>query len=242
VIRLPTGSTSVAKRSRVARWGFVAASAFGTWCVIQTVVLERFEASVWSLGVTLGEALRVVPQEPRVDWDALEREVAASEPSGVSITDTTEAPAVGNKGERLAKAQKAAPKGLFVSAEQVLRLSRVAKIPASRFVAKTGERPFGLQVAGISGLGIGVQDGDVLTQVAGAPVNSSAAVISTVLKLRAKHAPAVSGEFWRGQERFQIVFQMPYVTPGAEPSGSTANAAPPSVTERKPADPAIASN
>jgi hypothetical protein len=51
-------------------------------------------------------------------------------------------------------------------------------------------------------------------------VRSGAAVISTVLKLRAQKAKAISGEFWRGQERWQIVFEMPYLEPRSAPPPS----------------------
>lgn len=164
---------------------------------------------LWNLGFGLGHVLAPVGADkgetPVVDWDAVDREVAAADvPSdGTTAQDGTKAK----------PKTKAKPGGgaLFVSAEKVIHLSRQASVPASRYVPAQGQRPAGLQVAGVGGLGIGVRDGDVLTKVAGADARSSSAVISTVLKLRAQKAKAISGEFWRGQERWTIVFEMPYL-------------------------------
>lgn len=187
---------------------------------------------LWNLGFGLGHALSPVGaaegETPSVDWDAVEREVAAADvPS--------DAPG-GQDGSKTKTKTKAKPGGgaLFVSAEHVIRLSRQASVPASRYVPAQGQRPAGLQVAGVGGLGIGVRDGDVLTKVAGAEARSSAAVISTVLKLRAHKAKAISGEFWRGQERWTIVFEMPYLERKA-PDG--AGSAP---TPSAPAAPPVA--
>ncbi len=215
---------------RAARWGLVALAAFSTCYVARTAFGPRLEASVLAAGTAIGSAFLVAPADAVVDWDALEREVAASEPSNASpdaLPTNPTGPNAKDRGASNAPDRKLEPrvkstKGVYVSADQVERLSRVTKVPASRFVEPKGERPAGLQVAGVSGLGIGVRDGDVLTRVAGANVKSSAAVISTVLQLRAKRVAAISGEFWRGQERFQIVFQMPYLSPETAPSGSAA--------------------
>lgn len=156
---------------------------------------------------------------PDVDWQAIERGVVASEVPEESRDESSAG------GSDKAKGKRGAQKGgtLYISADRVLKLSHRAKIPASRYVPASGQRPAGLQVAGVEGLGIGARDGDVLTKVAGVEVRSSAAVVSTVLKLRAQRAKAVSGEFWRGQQQWQIVFEMPYVEPlpKKETSGGT---------------------
>src|SRR5690606_6890082 len=130
---------------------------------------------------------------------------------------------------------------LLVKAETILRLSKVATPPASRFVKSRGRRPAGLQLAGVSALGIGVRDGDVLTSVAGAAVTSRAAVITTILQLRAREARAVSGEFWRGQQRWLITVEMPYLghppkrsPPTPKPSATPPPAAPPPQAPPKP--------
>lgn len=181
---------------------------------------------MWTFGLSLAALLGPeVSSNDRadVDWQAVDREVAAAD-----VPDATPGQAAPEVPKTRVKSNHAKAQGgsLFVSAERVLALSKHARVPASRYVPASGERPSGLQVAGVSGLGIGVKDGDVLTKVAGAEVRSSAAVISTVLRLRARKATQISGEFWRGRERWQIVFEMPYLEPrvapgdgsGAEPS------------------------
>lgn len=190
---------------------------FGSWAEAQ------LSPPVTRVGVLLGETLSpVVPQaapDAQVDWSTLDEKVAAPvEPASEAQTPPRVVPAKGAP----KVADKDAPIGaLFVSAERALRLSREASIPASRYVPAQGARPAGLQVAGVSGLGIGVRDGDVLTKVAGSEVRSSAAVVSLVLKLRARKAKAISGELWRGQQRFQIVFEMPYLQDAASAPATT---------------------
>lgn len=207
------------------------ALASGALIVFASATAERLLGPwLWNLGFGLGHILAPVGdaagETPRVDWDAVERDVAAADvPS-----DESGAP----DGTKTKTKAKGKPGGgaLFVSAEQVIRLSRQASVPASRYVPAQGQRPAGLQVAGVGGLGIGVRDGDVLTKVAGAEARSSAAVISTVLKLRAQKAKAISGEFWRGQERWTIVFEMPYLERKppeghSAPSSSAPDSSPP---------------
>lgn len=233
------------RRARVLCLGLVGFGALSTCCLVQSLCRASLDAASWSVGVALGEALNVAPREVVVDWEAVERQVASGDATDAraevplpSAKATSASPTKGNT----SKSQKKGTKGVFVSAEQVLRLSKVARVPAARFVEKKGERPAGLQVAGVGGLGIGVQDGDVLTHVGGAEVKSSAAVISTVLQLRAKRAAAISGEFWRGQERFQIVFQMPYLSAAPAVSGSEARSPAPGAAQSDPPGSTLASN
>lgn len=174
---------------------------------------------MWTFGLSLAHLLAptvALSGQGDVDWQAVEREVAADVPQ-----ESLEHPTL--EGPRRVRPNQAKARGgaLFVSAERVLELSKHARVPASRYVPASGKRPAGLQVAGVAGLGIGVKDGDVLTRVAGADVRSSAAVISTVLKLRARKATQISGEFWRGQERWNIVFEMPYLEPRQAPAAGS---------------------
>jgi hypothetical protein len=200
---------------------------------------------LWAVGLGLGQLLAPnVGQATQVtvDWEAVERDVAAADLPG---EPSAEEARKGTKSKSKSQSTKQEGGALFVSAERVLALSKRAQVPASRYVAASGKRPAGLQVAGVGGLGIGVKDGDVLTKVAGAEVRSSSAVISAVLKLRARKATAISGEFWRGEERWQIVFEMPYVQPqvasapgleakGAEPGPSSSPPAPAPSTAQAP--------
>lgn len=108
---------------------------------------------------------------------------------------------------------KAEPKlvGIRIRKAKVLALSRSAGIPSGSFVPATGERPAGMLLSGVSGLGVGVQDGDVLTHAAGQPVHSVAQVIGLVAGARHAKAPAISGTLYRGAQRIQLNVEMPYL-------------------------------
>jgi S1-C subfamily serine protease len=66
-------------------------------------------------------------------------------------------------------------------------------------------------MVGVSGLGVGVRDGDVLTEVDGAPATSVEAVVRAVVAARSARAAAVGGRFFRDGESFALVVEMPYV-------------------------------
>lgn len=100
---------------------------------------------------------------------------------------------------------------VFVSQEQVLRLASTRARPHGTPVPASGARPPGLKLAGVAALGIGMQDGDVLTRAVGQPALSSGAVISAVLSARARRAPVLEGEFWRGSQRWVIRVEQPYL-------------------------------
>jgi hypothetical protein len=101
--------------------------------------------------------------------------------------------------------------GIRVRAATVLRLANAGVRPSATLVPASGARPAGLALAGVSGLGVGVRDGDVLTDVSGAPASSVIAVVNAVVAARSAHAPAVGGHFWREGAPWQLVVEMPYV-------------------------------
>ena len=101
-------------------------------------------------------------------------------------------------------------RGIRVSAATVLRLANRGVRPSGAPVAANADRPAGLALQGVGGLGVGLRDGDVLTQVAGAPALSTGAVIGAVLAARQRRAPAMSGLVYRGGEKIAIYVEMPY--------------------------------
>jgi len=109
------------------------------------------------------------------------------------------------------KAPPSAPSVVFVTQEQVLRLASTRVQPRGVPVAANATRPAGLKLSGVAALGIGLKDGDVLTRAVGQPALSSGAVIQAVLVARARRAPVLEGEFWRGAERFLIRVEQPYL-------------------------------
>jgi hypothetical protein len=100
---------------------------------------------------------------------------------------------------------------VFVSQKTVLGLANSGARPRGAFVAANGVRPAGLRLTGVGALGIGLQDGDVLTRALGQPVTATGAVIQAVLAARAQHAAVLDGEFWRGPQRYVIRVEQPYV-------------------------------
>ncbi|HEX7670835.1 MAG TPA: hypothetical protein VF395_14670 [Polyangiaceae bacterium] len=100
--------------------------------------------------------------------------------------------------------------GVLIGASTVLRLANHGVIPVGRPVNAIGARPAGIELSSVSSLGVGMQDGDVLTEIAGQSVRSEGQVVGAVLGLRARKAAAISAVFYRGQERWSLVVEMPY--------------------------------
>jgi len=115
--------------------------------------------------------------------------------------------------------------GIFVGKDTVLRLSRAGVVPAGLPVSASASHPAGILLSGVSALGIGVFDGDVLTEVEGHPVQTQAQVVGMVLAARSRHAEQMSAVIWRASahahpherpdahsgERWSLVVAMPYL-------------------------------
>ncbi len=132
-------------------------------------------------------------------------------PAIFAATPVTTAPAKKSKPKH-----SAAPRSVFVSAARVLAVAQSGARPRGKPVPKTATRPAGLKLSGVSALGLGVLDGDVLTEAAGAPALDGGAVIEAVLRARAKQAKTISGTFYRGDERYSLVVEQPYPVRRAE--------------------------
>ncbi len=116
-----------------------------------------------------------------------------------------------------------AKKGLRVSAATVLRLANARAVPQGAYQPPTNQHPGGMLLQGVSAMGVGLQDGDVLSHVAGTPANSRSAVVSAVLAARAKRAQAISATFWRNGEPWRLIVEMPYLR-GPRTVAASANA------------------
>jgi hypothetical protein len=115
---------------------------------------------------------------------------------------------------RRPRAAGAAPHGLFVSADKVLRLAQAGARPAGIPVNAAGTRPGGLLLTGVGGLGLGLQDGDILTHALGQPAVSEEAVVGAIIRARGARQPHLSGQVWRGGRSFALVVAQPYVDSG----------------------------
>lgn len=105
-------------------------------------------------------------------------------------------------------------RGLLVRADTVLRLARAGVVPAASPVAGGSESPAGMRLSGVSALGVGLRDGDVLTHVLGQPATSRSSVVSLVLQARARREQRISAVFWRGGVPWQLWVEMPYLRGG----------------------------
>lgn len=100
------------------------------------------------------------------------------------------------------------PVGVFVSRARVLAAADAGLRPTGSPVPATTWRPAGLALSGVSGLGVGLRDGDVLVS-AGSPATSEGAVVAAVIGALRKRAKAMSGVAWRGRQRIHIVVELP---------------------------------
>jgi hypothetical protein len=168
------------------------------------------------LGAALSAVAGVVGSEQRPSEEEFEFEGAIP----VSILGATGTPGdATTDGIATAKGKKARSNGtaqvparaVFVSADKVLKLAESRAKPRGVRVPASGERPAGLALKGVEGLGIGLREGDVLTRAVGQPALSSSAVVRAVLVARARRAKVLEGEFYRGRERWALRVEQPYL-------------------------------
>jgi hypothetical protein len=95
------------------------------------------------------------------------------------------------------------PVGVFVSRARVLAAARAGIRPSGTPVPANAWRPPGLALRGVSGLGVGLREGDVLI----AP--SEGAIVGQVIAALRRRAPAMSGVAWRGRQRIHITVELP---------------------------------
>jgi hypothetical protein len=105
---------------------------------------------------------------------------------------------------------------VFVDQQTVLRLASSGFVPSGTPVAQTVTAPAGIALFGVSALGLGVQDGDVLTSVSGRAVRTEGQVIARVIAARARQERNISAVFWHHGAPCSLVVEMPYVS---QPSG-----------------------
>ena len=134
-----------------------------------------------------------------------------AEPTGASEPGSSGASSVRSVSAAGGAKHRMIPRGIRVRKGRVLVLSRTAATPGASPVAASATRPAGLRLTGVGGLGIAVQDGDVLTHAAGQPLHSLAQVIGLVAGARHQHAAEVSGTLYRGDEPINLIVEMPYL-------------------------------
>lgn len=145
---------------------------------------------------------------PAVDDSLTEAELGSDVFRPVPEARIAAAPAK-NKSKRPPRVASVAH-GVRVSAEQVLALAQRRAMPTASPVRATPGHPAGLELHGVSALGIGMQDGDVLTEAAGQRAASVATVIGVVLAARSRHSAEISGRFYRAGVPYTVTVEQPY--------------------------------
>jgi hypothetical protein len=150
-----------------------------------------------------------------VALDGVTRSLFASEPGEPPLvfveplagTTSAEAPPSTKKLARHTVPQK----GVRVRAATVLRLANAGQCPTGVPVPARAGHPAGVALVGVSALGIGLQDGDILVSAAGRPTLTSGDVVGVVIGSRAHHVSEISGRFYRNGEPWNLVVEQPYV-------------------------------
>jgi len=140
-------------------------------------------------------------------------ESAAIEPSAETRPSLRSA-ALGSKHpSQPARTRPAAKGGIRITIAQVMALVQRRAMPSAAFVEASAEHPSGLLLSGVSALGVGLQDGDILTEAAGQKATSVAQVVGIVLAARSRQAREISGRFYRGGVPFSLTVEQPYPKP-----------------------------
>jgi hypothetical protein len=111
-------------------------------------------------------------------------------------------------------------RSIFIDANTVLCIADKGLQPSGKPVPPKGKRPAGIALSGVSALGVGVLDGDVLTEVLGQPVRSQAQVIALVMVARGANKSTISATIWRGLRAYSITVEQPYDVSDCSAEGS----------------------
>jgi hypothetical protein len=178
-------------------------------------VADRQAAGVAEALCHVSDALSLV--EPELETRDQEQVARWRADLGALLDEFASAPQAGSEGARQTPRSRVpgpVPKGLFVSADKVLHLARAGVRPAGIPVDSAGARPGGLILTGVGGLGLGLQDGDILTHALGQPAVSEAAVVGAIIRARGARQPQLSGRVWRHGRSFALVVAQPYLDSG----------------------------
>ncbi len=158
-----------------------------------------------ALTVALAPLAVAPPKDDSLTETELASEAFRGAPEAESRLASTPSQAHGKRAPRAASAH-----ALRVSAAQVLALAQRRAMPSAAPVRATAAHPAGLELHGVSALGIGMQDGDVLTEAAGQRAASVATVVGVVLAARSRHSPEISGRFYRAGVPYIVTVEQPY--------------------------------
>ncbi|MFP6684313.1 MAG: hypothetical protein VB934_06350 [Polyangiaceae bacterium] len=101
------------------------------------------------------------------------------------------------------------PVGVLIRRARVLAAANAGIRPSGVPVPSTSYRPAGLALVGVSAIGVGLRDGDVLTRAGGTPARSDGAVVAAVTVALRRGDPAITADVWRGPRRLIVTVQLP---------------------------------
>ncbi len=104
-------------------------------------------------------------------------------------------------------------RSIYITSTTVLCLAQQGFQPTGKPVVAKGKRPAGVAVFGVSGLGLGVRDGDIVTEILGQPVRSVAQGITLIFIARASNRPTITGTVWHAMRPSGVTVEQPYTMP-----------------------------
>jgi len=172
---------------------------------------RRMVESISRSGDGVGHALGVL-QQP---WPLALEQAPLPLPDAGSALPQALPPAVSSADFVRGVAPKPAPKGMrsiLISEQTVLRLANAGVVPGALDVAAQAKRPAGIQLSGVSAMGVGLLDGDILVQVAGVPVKRQTQVAAIVRAARERKVHSINARVWRNGETIALTVGMPYLS------------------------------
>jgi len=161
--------------------------------------------------ISAGLLNALTPLIPSAEADSSEPEQPEPGSSETETASVRSAAATGKQARVPARSHAlTAQHGIRVSSAQVLALAARRAMPQAVPVKANAQHPAGLLLRGVSALGVGLQDGDVLTEAAGQRASSLAVVVGVVLAARGRQAPEISGRFYRAGVPFGLTVEQPY--------------------------------
>jgi len=106
-----------------------------------------------------------------------------------------------------------ARRSIHITSATVLCLAQQGLQPTGKPVGAKGKRPAGIAVFGVSGLGLGVRDGDVVTDILGQPVRSVAQGIALIIAARVSNRATIEGTVWHAMRPYTVTVEQPYAMP-----------------------------
>lgn len=177
--------------------------------VLPTLAAHAADSLATRIGLTLSRAFAPLNAvTPTVDDSLTDAELASEVFHGMPESDSRLTATPSQKSGK--RAPHSGARGVRVSAAQVLALAQRRAMPTAAPVRATPAHPAGLQLHGVSALGVGMQDGDVLTEAGGERASSVATVVGVVLAARSHHSPEISGRFYRAGLPYTVTVEQPY--------------------------------